>query len=224
MQHAIGYVRVSTASQGKSGLGLEAQRAAITSFAEREGFTIDHVYMDVESGKVSDTTTGRPGLGNALNHAKLLKGPVIVAKLDRLSRDVFFISGLMAHRVEFIVCDLGRQTDPFILHLYAALSEKERSLISERTKAGLAAAKARGVKLGNPGIGGNQAGNRARTSRSNARAAALYDVVAGAKARGHTSLRSIASYLSISGIPSPRGGEWSAMAVSRLLKQMEAVK
>lgn len=221
---AVAYCRVSTTEQGKSGLGLEAQQRAIASFCEANEITLAETFIEVESGKVSDTVTGRPQLGKALAMAKALGGPVIVSKLDRLSRDVYFISSLMVHRIEFIVTELGRQPDPFILHIYAALSQKERSLISERTKAGLAAAKARGVKLGNPGIGGNQAGNRARTSRSNARAAALYDVVAGAKARGHTSLRSIASYLSISGIPSPRGGEWSAMAVSRLLKQMEAVK
>lgn len=221
---AVAYCRVSTTEQGKSGLGLEAQQKAIAVFCEANEITLAETFIEVESGKVSDTVTGRPQLGRALALAKSLGGPVIVSKLDRLSRDVYFISSLMAHRIEFIVTELGRQADPFILHVYAALAQKERSLISERTKAGLAAAKARGVKLGNPGIGGNQAGNRAQAARSQARAAALYDVVAGAKARGHTSLRSIASYLSISGIPSPRGGEWSAMAVSRLLKQMENIK
>lgn len=221
---AVAYCRVSTTEQGKSGLGLEAQQRAIASFCEANGIEIAETYIEVQSGKLSDTTHDRPQLGRALAMAKAITGPVIVSKLDRLSRDVHFISGLMVHRIEFIVCELGRTADPFVLHIYAALAQQERKMISDRTKAGLAAAKARGVKLGNPGIGGNQAGNRARTARSNARAAALYDVVAGAKARGHTSLRSIASYLSISGIPSPRGGEWSAMAVSRLLKQMEAVK
>lgn len=221
---AVAYCRVSTTEQGKSGLGLEAQQKAIAMFAEANDIEIVETFIEVESGKVSDTTTGRPQLGRALAMAKSLGGPVIVSKLDRLSRDVYFIAGLMVHRVEFIVTELGRQPDPFVLHIYAALSQKERSLISERTKAGLAAAKARGVKLGSARIGGNQAGNRARTARSNARAAALYDVVAGARARGHESLRSIASYLTLSGIASPGGGEWSAMAVSRLLKQMEAVK
>ncbi len=221
---AVAYYRVSTSEQGRSGLGLEAQQRAVTEFAAHHGIELDGSYTEIQSGKVSDTTTGRPQLGAAIAHAGRIDGAVIVSKLDRLSRDVFFISGLMAKRVRFIVTELGLDVQPFTLHIFASVAELERKLISERTKAGLAAAKARGVKLGNPGIGGNQAGNRARTSRSNARAAALYDVVAGAKARGHTSLRSIASYLSISGIPSPRGGEWSAMAVSRLLKQMEAVK
>ena len=90
----------------------------------------------------------RPKLAAALKVARKAKAPVLVAKLDRLSRDVHFVSGLMSHRVEFIVCELGRQSDPFVLHLYAALAEKERSMISSRTKAGLAAAKARGTKLG----------------------------------------------------------------------------
>ncbi len=221
---AVAYYRVSTSEQGRSGLGLEAQQRAVADFASHHGIEVEGAYTEVQSGKVSDTTTGRPQLGAAIDHAKRIGGSVIVSKLDRLSRDVHFISGLMANRVQFVVTELGLDVQPFTLHIFASVAELERKLISERTKAGLAAAKARGVKLGNPGIGGNQAGNRARTSRSNARAAALYDVVAGAKARGHTSLRSIASYLSISGIPSPRGGEWSAMAVSRLLKQMEAVK
>lgn len=221
---AVAYCRVSTTEQGKSGLGLEAQQRAIAAFAETHGIEIVETFIEVQSGKLSDTTHDRPQLGRALAMAKAISGPVVVSKLDRLSRDVHFISGLMVHRIEFIVCELGRTADPFVLHIYAALAQQERKMISDRTKAGLAAAKARGVKLGNPGIGGNQAGNRARTARADARARALYDVVAGAKARGHTSLRSIASYLTLSGIPSPRGGEWSPMAVSRLLKQMEDVK
>jgi DNA invertase Pin-like site-specific DNA recombinase len=90
----------------------------------------------------------RPQLAAALKTARKAKSPVLVAKLDRLSRDVHFISGLMSHRVEFVVCELGRQSDPFVLHLYAALAEKERTMISTRTKAGLSAAKARGTKLG----------------------------------------------------------------------------
>src|SRR6202040_1290775 len=99
-------------------------------------------------GTGSDGLDRRPKLAAALKAARKAKSPVLVAKLDRLSRDVHFISGLMAHRVEFVVCDLGRQSDPFVLHLYAALAEKERSMISARTKAGLSAAKARGTKLG----------------------------------------------------------------------------
>ena len=148
---AIGYLRVSTAEQGKSGLGLEAQRAAIKVFAEREGMTVVSWFTEVQSGKrVSDTLDERPELRAALAAGKAGKCPVLVSRLDRLSRDVHFISGLMVQRVEFIACELGRVADPFMLHLFAALAEKERALISARTKAALAALKARGVKLGSP--------------------------------------------------------------------------
>ena len=149
MTQAIGYCRVSTAEQGKSGLGLDAQRTAIGAFAAREGFHIDFWYTEVQSGKrVSDTLDERPQLQAALKLGKSLKCPILVSRLDRLSRDVHFISGLMVQRVEFIACELGRVADPFMLHLFAALAEKERAMISQRTKAALAALKARGVKLG----------------------------------------------------------------------------
>ena len=146
MKPAIAYVRVSTQQQGKSGLGLEAQRAAIEAFAKAEGLTLIEWQQDVESGSI-DT---RPGLEAALARARLLQSPVIVSKLDRLSRDAFFIFGLMNAKVEIIVTGIGRQSDPMMLHLHAVFAENERKKISERTKAALAAAKARGVKLGNP--------------------------------------------------------------------------
>lgn len=149
--NAIGYCRVSTREQGNSGLGLEAQRGDIERFALREKATIVAWFTEVQSAKGSDALDRRPQLAMALKQAGKMKVPVLVSKLDRLSRDVHFISGLMAHRVEFIVTELGRQADPFVLHLFAALAQKERQLISERTKAGLAAAKARGVKLGSLG-------------------------------------------------------------------------
>lgn len=152
--NAIAYCRVSTQEQGKSGLGLEAQRAAIEAFAQREGITVSEWHSEVETGKGSDALDRRPKLAEALRQAKKQKVPVLISKLDRLSRDVYFISGLMAKRVEFIVTDLGRQSDPFVLHLYAALAEKERQMISSRTKAGLAAAKARGKLLGTAARGG----------------------------------------------------------------------
>lgn len=147
---AVAYCRVSSQEQGRSGLGLEAQRAAIAAFCAADGtLAVTQWFTEVQSGKrVSDTLAARPELAAALNLAKQLKGPIIVAKLDRLSRDVHFISGLMVHGVEIIACELGRQADPFMLHLFAALAEKERALISQRTKAALAALKARGVKLG----------------------------------------------------------------------------
>src|SRR6266478_8352715 len=141
----ITYVRVSTQTQGRSGLGIEAQREALARFAASEGFELGRVYVEVETGKGADALDRRPQLAAALAEARRQRCAVAVAKLDRLSRDVHFISGLMAHRVPFLVAELGPDVDPFILHLYAALSEKERAMISERTRRALAAAKARGV-------------------------------------------------------------------------------
>src|SRR5947207_5089912 len=150
MTPAVAYYRVSTARQGKSGLGIEAQKAAIQRFAEAEEIELVGEHVEVETGKGADALERRPELAAALAQARKAKCAVLVAKLDRLSRDVHFISGLMCHRVPFIVADLGADADPFMLHLYAALAEKERALISARTRAALAAKKAQGVKLGNP--------------------------------------------------------------------------
>ena len=146
----IGYVRVSTGAQGRSGLGIEAQREALARFTATEGFDLERVYTEIETGKGADALERRPQLAAALAQARRQRCAVAVAKLDRLSRDVHFISGLMAQRVPFLVAELGPDVDPFILHLFAALAEKERAMISTRTRAALAAAKARGVKLGGP--------------------------------------------------------------------------
>src|SRR4030088_397466 len=150
MERAIAYLRVSTQRQGRSGLGIEAQRATIERFAKTESLAIAAEFVEFESGKGADALERRPQLAAALAAAKVKKCSVVVAKLDRLSRDVAFVSGLMAQRVPFIVAELGRDADPFMLHLYAALAEKERRLISERTKAALRAKKAAGARLGNP--------------------------------------------------------------------------
>src|SRR4051812_25979355 len=146
----IGYIRVSTSQQGRSGLGIEAQRQALRQFAQAEDFEVVSEFVEIETGKGSDALDRRPQLKAALAAARKLRCHVAVAKLDRLSRDVHFISGLMAHKVPFLVAELGPDVDPFVLHLFAALAEKERSLISTRTRQALAAAKARGVTLGNP--------------------------------------------------------------------------
>jgi DNA invertase Pin-like site-specific DNA recombinase len=130
--------------------GIEAQRTAIQQFAADETLAISAEFVEFESGKGADALDSRPQLAAALAAAKASKCSVVVAKLDRLSRDVAFVAGLMAQRVPFIVAELGRDANPFMLHLYAALAEKERRLISERTKAALTAKKASGIRLGNP--------------------------------------------------------------------------
>ena len=134
MTPAVAYYRISTARQGKSGLGIEAQKAAIQRFAEAEGIEVLVEHVEVETGKGADALERRPELAAALAQARKAKCPVLVAKLDRLSRDVHFISGLMAHRVPFVVADLGADADPFMLHLYAALAEKERARIAKTTE------------------------------------------------------------------------------------------
>jgi DNA invertase Pin-like site-specific DNA recombinase len=135
MERAVAYYRVSTKQQQRSGLGIEAQRATVMRFAEAERLTIVAEFVEIETGKGADALDRRPQLAAALAAARTAKCSVLVSKLDRLSRDVAFVSGLMAQRVPFIVAELGRDADPFMLHLYAALAEKERSLIAERTKA-----------------------------------------------------------------------------------------
>src|ERR1700721_1611089 len=126
----IGYVRVSTSQQGRSGLGLEAQKQALERFAEAEGFTLSRVFIEVETGKGSDALERRPQLTAALSEARRKGCSVGVAKLDRLSRDVHFISGLMVHRVPFVVVGLGADVDPFILPLFAALAATGRNKIA----------------------------------------------------------------------------------------------
>src|SRR5215472_12909043 len=166
-------MRVSTSKQGRSGLGLDAHRAALVHFAQTERFHIVDEFVEVDSGKGHDALERRPQLRAALAHAKKHGCHLGVAKLDRLSRDVHFISGLMVHRVPFLVAELGADVDPFVLHLFAALAEKERALISERTRAALARRKAQGKQLG--GANAQSALNKAAALQ---RAEALRPVLA----------------------------------------------
>jgi DNA invertase Pin-like site-specific DNA recombinase len=222
--NAIGYLRVSTQEQGRSGLGLEAQRKTIESFAKREGITVENWYTEVETGKGSDALDRRPQLAQALQTAQERRLPVLVSKLDRLSRDVHFISGLMLQRAEFIVCELGRQADPFVLHLFAALAEKERQLISERTKAGLAAAKAKGRKLGMAGRTAprwqlKRAG-AASVRRADEFAAGAKLQVAGALSATDWNLTAAAAALNAAGHRSAAGRLWDRRSVAAVAKRL----
>jgi DNA invertase Pin-like site-specific DNA recombinase len=214
----VGYVRVSTSQQGKSGLGIEAQQEALLRFATAEGFELVRVYVEIETGKGSDALDRRPQLAAALNEARRQRCAVAVAKLDRLSRDVHFISGLMAQRVPFVVAELGPDVDPFILHLFAALAEKERVLIAARTKAALKAAKARGVVLGGPKLA--EARERAVVTNkalADAYATNVLPVIREIRGAGATSLHQIAKALNARGITTPRGGQWYAKSVSNVI-------
>src|SRR6202453_3933369 len=194
MSGLVSYYRVSTAQQGKSGLGVEAQRAAVTKFAADNGMDIIAEFVEVETGKGADALDRRPQLAAALALARKAKAAVVVAKLDRLSRDVAFISDLMARRVPFIVAELGPDADPFMLHLYAALAEKERNLIADRTRVALAARKAQGVKLGNPVNLAEAGAKGAATQRADADAFAanVLPIVRQIEAAGAKTLRAIA--------------------------------
>lgn len=223
MTPIVSYLRVSTVRQGHSGLGREAQRAAIALFAESEGFEIIEAFTEVESGKGSDALERRPQLANALARAKRAKCAVVVAKLDRLSRDVAFIASLMSRRVPFISVELGSDCDPFMLHLYAALAEKERALISARTKAALAAKKADGTGW-TPGNPKNLAEAGALGREANKQAADLFaantlPIIRQIQASGVTTYQALAEALNNRGIRTARGGQWYASTVTNILKR-----
>ena len=220
MQKAVAYLRVSTERQQRSGLGIEAQRTHIASFAAAEGLQIVAEFVEIETGKGADALDRRPQLAAALAAARTAKCCVVVSKLDRLSRDVAFVSGLMAQRVPFIVAELGRDADPFMLHLYAALAEKERRLIAERIKAALAAKKANGVRLGNPHNvrEAGQLGRMVQATSAQEYAEGLLPVLQAIQKSGATTLRAISAALNQRGIRSPRGGRWYPLSVANLLE------
>lgn len=213
MAKYVAYVRVSTGKQASSGLGLEAQRAAIKAFL-KPGDQLLHTYVEIESGKTND----RPELAKALNHTKLAVAQLLVAKLDRLSRAVSFIAQLMDSKVDFVACDQPSAT-PLTIHIYAAMAEHERNMISERTKAALKAAKDRGVTLGGfRGVKINPAlGTVARQELASAFNARVRKAIGELQDEGTTSLSELARRLNERGIPTSRGGEWRATQVARVL-------
>jgi len=210
----VAYLRVSTVRQGESGLGLEAQRSAVEAFARQHGGAIVASFVEVETGKRSD----RPELGRALCAARKGKATLLIAKLDRLARNVAFIANLMEADVEFLACD-----QPFAsrltLHILAAVAEDEARRISERTKAALQAAKARGQKLGSPVAQKTVAKARAARSAYAARAnATTLAVIREVQKSGVSSLAGIARTLEARGVKTPGGrSQWQPVQVSRLL-------
>jgi DNA invertase Pin-like site-specific DNA recombinase len=221
----VAYLRVSKERKPKPGEtarkqasnGIEAQRAAIARFAEHEGFGIAAEFSEIETGKGADALDRRPQLAAALARAKTLGCKVAVSKLDRLSRDVHFISGLMTHRVPFVVTELGADVDPFMLHIYAAVAEKERNLISERTKAALAALKARGVTLGNPNLARAQAkGVEVVKAEADTFAANVRPIL---DSLGNISAQAMARELNTRKVATASGGKWSASTVLRILRR-----
>lgn len=220
----IGYYRVSSREQGRSGLGLNTQGNTIARFAEAEGYELVAEFTEIETGKGHDAHR-RPQLAAALDAARRQgKGcPIAVARLDRLSRDVHVISGLMLHGVPFLVAEFGADADPFMLHL-AVLAEKERRMISQHTKAALAAAKARGQQLGNPRLPEARAVAIARSqSAADDFARAVAPHIHAVTKDGAKTLREIASLLNERGINAARGGRrWEAATVRNVLRRIGA--
>jgi DNA invertase Pin-like site-specific DNA recombinase len=216
----VAYYRVSTARQGRSGLGLEAQRQAVQEHLNGGNWRLVAEFTEIESGKRSD----RPKLTEALKTCRLRGAKLIIAKLDRLARNVAFISNLMESQVEFEAADFP-QANRLTIHIMAAIAEHEAKMISDRTRAALAAAKARGKRLGGfRGRAGTAAdcakARRARSAAANARAADLGVVIEDIKATGATSLRAIAKELNGRGISAPRGGEWSGAQVRAVMARV----
>jgi DNA invertase Pin-like site-specific DNA recombinase len=208
------YLRVSTSRQGQDGLGMDAQRAAVEAFTRQHGGAIVGQYVEVESGKRSD----RPELAKALDAARKCKATLLVAKLDRLARNLSFIVALMDAGVEFVACD-----QPFAsrltVHILAAVAEDEARRISERTKAALAAAKARGIKLGSPIAAETAAMARAARSAYATKAnATTRAVITDIQRSGVSTLAGIAKVLEARGVRTPAGrSTWQPVQVSRLM-------
>ena len=213
-------MRVSTDKQGASGLGLEAQRKAVADYLNGGKWALAAEMVEVESGKRSDN---RPELHKALALCKKLKAKLIVAKLDRLARNVHFISGLMQSGVDFVAVDFPH-VNKLTVHILAAVAEHEREMISDRTKAALAAAKARGQKLGGPKLKeaqrSGQEGNRKAADRF---AANVRPIIEGIRASGAVSLRAIAKALNARGVATARGGVWTPVQVTAVLRRSALV-
>jgi DNA invertase Pin-like site-specific DNA recombinase len=213
----IAYYRVSTKQQGKSGLGLDAQKKMVTDFITSDGGEVTGEFTEVESGKHDE----RPELLRAMKQAALVGGKLLVGKLDRLSRDLHFITSLQKSRVGFVVCDLPG-CDSFTIHIYGALAQRERELISSRTKSALAEAKKRGVKLGTDNLHmvdiaeASKRGVASIQERADVFATKVRPVILDMQQAGK-SLNKIAEALDDLGVATARGGKWTATAVKNLL-------
>lgn len=215
----VAYYRVSTDKQGRSGLGLEAQRAAVEAHVASARGKVVVEFVEVESGRKKD----RPQLAAALAAARAHRAVLVIAKLDRLARNVHFVSGLMESGVEFVAADMPT-VNRLTVHILAAVAEEEARMISARTKAALAAAKARGVRLGNPNLlAGSpeqaRTANAVKTVRAQMRAADVMPFIEQARRAGATTLQQLADALAARGVPTPSGGgvRWHPVQVARIV-------
>jgi DNA invertase Pin-like site-specific DNA recombinase len=210
----VAYYRVSiTDKQGKSGLGLDAQRTAVTDYLDGGDWDLVAEFTEIESGKRSD----RPELAKALTACKRHKATLVIARLDRLARNVHFISGLMETKVKFVACDMPEAT-PFMLHIYAAVAEQEARAISARTKVALQAAKQRGVRLGRTGA--EILAPKYRTEALD-RAKELEPVIREMRGKGY-SMRRMATELTKRRVKTPRGGAWHPQTVKMVMQRLAA--
>jgi len=209
----IAYFRVSTQRQGQSGLGLEAQKATVRDYLKIGGWNLIAEYVEVESGRRKD----RPELAEALAHAKREKATLIIAKLDRLARNIHFISGLMESGVNFMAADMP-EANKLTVQIMAVMAEHESEMIKRRTKDALKAAKARGTVLGKTGK------DRAKENKDAAQAHAesLRGIIKNLQAGGVSSVRKIKDALNEKEVPTPKGGQWHTTSVQRLLQRLAA--
>jgi DNA invertase Pin-like site-specific DNA recombinase len=232
----ISYLRVSTGRQGKSGLGIEAQRSSVDDYLNGGNWTLLKEYVEVESGK----NTARPKLAEAIQACRVFGAKLVIAKLDRLSRDAHFLLGLEKASVDFVAADMPN-ANRLTVGIMAMVAEEERRMISKRTKEALAAARKRGTKLGGARrklIGVDERGRKkygaavtfsakvramgvaAQQARADARAADLAPILKELQEAGKTSLGQLAAGLNEAGVPTPRGGEWTATQVQRVLARL----
>lgn len=224
----VSYLRVSTARQGASGLGLEAQREAVSRYLNGGSWRLVKEVVEIESGKRND----RPAIAEAVRLCRIHRATLVIAKLDRLARNLHFISGLMESGIQFIAVD-NPSANELTVHILAAVAQSEAKAISERTKSALAAAKARGVKLGGlrgPAAAfaalsrkGSAAGAAVRAAKAAKRVEDLLPVMEHICGEGAASLRAIAGELNARGIETPRGRKWYPIQVQRVLRRMPAI-
>jgi DNA invertase Pin-like site-specific DNA recombinase len=216
----VAYYRVSTQQQGRSGLGLEAQKASVEAYLNGGRWKLLREFVEVEKGKDSNALDKRPELRAALKLCRKHKATLVLAKLDRLARNVHFVTGLIESRVDFVAADMP-QADKTMIQMHAVMSEWERDAISKRTKEALAAAKARGVKLGTAGPRNLAKVNDRQHAYAQAHAEKLRSVLSGFRREGLT-LRAMVEKLNALGIPAPRGGQWYLPTVQRVMARLSA--
>ena len=208
---AVAYCRASDTDRGRS--GLDAQRKSVQTFATRANLNVEW-FAEIAGLKNKDSIADRPALSGAVKRARALECPLIVSRLDRLSDSVRLVDELMAQHVTLVITDVAGKADPFVLNAFSTNPPWLGLAHSQRTKEGLEAAKARGVRLGNPKLRPG-AGAKAMNQKFNKRALSLLAIFTAARSEGCTSLKEIAEYLNSKGIPGPSGGKWNQMAVKR---------